>query len=205
MRLDSNDYSVHPSVIGRRIEVTAALDRVRVACDSQVVADHERVWARHQTITDPEHLAAARALRRERLEVIRPAAGPQVEIRRLADYDARAHPAQGRLDGRRSQAAARDVTAELAFLTGALKAPTLREAVPRRAARARSEAWSHEEFLAACLHEVARESHGARAASVPPGSRPASRWRTSISTMPARGARSSLTWAPWTSSPAKKS
>jgi hypothetical protein len=25
-----------------------------------VVADHDRVWARHQTITDPEHLAAAR-------------------------------------------------------------------------------------------------------------------------------------------------
>ena len=60
VRLDSNDYSVHPAVIGRRIEITADLDRVRVFCDGRIVADHERVWARHQTITDPAHLAAAK-------------------------------------------------------------------------------------------------------------------------------------------------
>ena len=61
-----------------------------------------------------------------------------------------------------ARAAARDVTAELAFLTRALKAPTLRESVPRLAERARTESWTHEEFLAACLQrEVsARESHG---------------------------------------------
>ena len=33
VRLDSNDYSVHPAVIGRRIEVVADLDRVKVFCD----------------------------------------------------------------------------------------------------------------------------------------------------------------------------
>jgi transposase len=87
VRLDSSDYSVHPSVIGRRIEITADLDRVRVCCDGQLAADHERAWAKHQTITDPAHLAAARALRRDRLEIIRSAAGPAVEIRPLADYD----------------------------------------------------------------------------------------------------------------------
>jgi len=56
----------------------------------------------------------------------------------------------------------RDVTAELAYLTRALKAPTLREAIDRLAERARTETWSYEEFLAACLQrEVsARESHG---------------------------------------------
>jgi len=64
IRLDSNDYSVHPSVIGRRVEAAADLQRVRVHCDGRLVADHERIWARHQTITDPVHLAAARALRR---------------------------------------------------------------------------------------------------------------------------------------------
>ena len=42
-------------MIGRRIEVTADLDRVQVFCDGKTVADHERVWAWHQTITDPEH------------------------------------------------------------------------------------------------------------------------------------------------------
>ena len=55
VRLDSNDYSVHPAVIGRRIEVVADLDRVRVFCEGRVVADHERIWAWHQTITDPDH------------------------------------------------------------------------------------------------------------------------------------------------------
>jgi DNA replication protein DnaC len=57
---------------------------------------------------------------------------------------------------------ARDLTAELAFLTRALKAPTLRTSVARLAERARAEGWSHEEFLAACLQRevAARESHG---------------------------------------------
>ncbi len=56
----------------------------------------------------------------------------------------------------------RDLDSEVAFLTRALKAPTLREAVGRLAERARAESWSHEEFLIACLQrEVsARESHG---------------------------------------------
>ena len=54
------------------------------------------------------------------------------------------------------------MAAELAFLTRALKAPTLREAVARLAERARAESWTHEEFLAACLQRevAARESHG---------------------------------------------
>ena len=61
-----------------------------------------------------------------------------------------------------TKTAARDVAAEVAFLTRALKAPTLRESVTRLADRARAESWSHEEFLIACLHrEVsARDSHG---------------------------------------------
>jgi DNA replication protein DnaC len=52
--------------------------------------------------------------------------------------------------------------AELAFLTRALKAPTLRQSVARLAERARTENWTHEEFLAACLQRevAARESHG---------------------------------------------
>lgn len=44
VRLDSNDYSVRPAVVGRRIEVHA---------------DHARVWAQRQTITDCEHAVAA--------------------------------------------------------------------------------------------------------------------------------------------------
>ena len=92
VRLDANDYSVHPGVIGRRIEVTADLDRVKVFCDGKTVADHERVWARHQTITDPEHREAANMLRRNRISALRPIPGSDehvlVEQRRLSDYDA---------------------------------------------------------------------------------------------------------------------
>src|SRR5258705_7797146 len=51
---------------------------------------------------------------------------------------------------------------EIAYLTRALKAPTLRDSVERLADRARVEGWTHEQFLAACLQrEVsARDSHG---------------------------------------------
>jgi transposase len=88
VRLDSNDYSVHPAVIGRRIEVTADLARVRVACEGQAVADHARIWAWHQSLSDPAHVAAARVLRRQHVTAMRRAPEPEVQVRALADYDA---------------------------------------------------------------------------------------------------------------------
>ena len=89
VRLDSNDYSVHPAAIGRRIEVTADLARVRAVCDGQPVADHQRAWAWHQSVSDPAHLAAARAMRRQRVTALRPAPKePEVQVRSLGDYDA---------------------------------------------------------------------------------------------------------------------
>jgi hypothetical protein len=88
VRLDGNDYSVHPGVIGRRVEVVADLHRVRALCDGCIVADHERIWARHQTISAEEHVAAARALRVARVGLLRPPPpADQVEIRPLSDYD----------------------------------------------------------------------------------------------------------------------
>jgi hypothetical protein len=55
------------------------------------VADHERAWAWHQTITDSDHLEAARVLRRTRIGALRPVreAGAEVSVeqRSLADYD----------------------------------------------------------------------------------------------------------------------
>jgi transposase len=87
VRLDGNDYSVHPQVIGRRVDVVADLARVRVFCDGQLVADHDRIWATHQTISDPEHVQAAKRLRLQRIGPLRPASEPEVEIRCLADYD----------------------------------------------------------------------------------------------------------------------
>jgi hypothetical protein len=81
---------VDPAVIGRRIEITADLARVRVWYDGRLAADHERAWARHQTITDPAHLAAAQAMRAAR-RLLTPVTGPagtEVEHRDLAVYDA---------------------------------------------------------------------------------------------------------------------
>jgi len=56
-------------------------------------------------------------------------------------------------------------TADLAYLCRALKAPSLADAASRLAERARSDAWSHEEYLAACLERevAARQSHGGEA------------------------------------------
>jgi transposase len=91
IRLDSNDYSVHPAVIGRRVEVAADLERVRVFCDGRLVADHARCWARHQTISDPPHLAAAAQLRQQRAALASASArhgDEEVQLRLLSDYDA---------------------------------------------------------------------------------------------------------------------
>jgi DNA replication protein DnaC len=75
-------------------------------------------------------------------------------------------------------------TADLAYLCRALKAPSLAKAVDRLAERARTESWTHEEFLAACLERevAARQSNGGELPSAPPGSRPARPSRTSTST-----------------------
>jgi transposase len=88
VRLDGNDYSVDPAVIGRRIEITADLARVRVSCDGRIAADHERCWARHQTLADPAHLATAQALRSaRRLAVVPVPRQDEVEQRDLSVYD----------------------------------------------------------------------------------------------------------------------
>ena len=86
VRVDSNDYSVDPTAIGRQVTVTADLERVRVRLDGRLVADHARVWARQMTVTDPAHLAAAQRLRDN---VTRPTRRDDdvVVVRDLTDYD----------------------------------------------------------------------------------------------------------------------
>jgi Mu transposase-like protein/helix-turn-helix resolvase-like protein len=86
IRLAASDYSVDPAVIGRLVDITAGLDRVRVRSGGHLVADHARVWARGLTITDPAHAATARQLRQE-FRQPRPATLPGDLVRDLADYD----------------------------------------------------------------------------------------------------------------------
>jgi transposase len=84
LRVDTNDYSLDPGLVGRRVdvivdqrEVTAvALDTGELACH------HGRVFARHRTITALEHARALRADRHGRHD------NEQVQIRPLAVYDA---------------------------------------------------------------------------------------------------------------------
>lgn len=52
VRLDTCDYSVHTSAVGRQVIVQADLERVRIRCEGSLVADHARCWADHQTITE---------------------------------------------------------------------------------------------------------------------------------------------------------
>lgn len=87
IRIASNDYSVHPSVIGRLVEVVAAPDEVTIFCGGQLVGRHARCWATHQSITDPAHAQAAAVLRRARLQAAPAPAETEVEQRRLSDYD----------------------------------------------------------------------------------------------------------------------
>jgi transposase len=83
VRVDTNDYSLDPRLVGRRIEVRVGQRQITgIALDSgQVACAHARSYARHRTITDPAH---ARTL----IECRRPSAEPEVEHRSLAAYDA---------------------------------------------------------------------------------------------------------------------
>jgi hypothetical protein len=95
VRVDSNDYSVDPAVIGRFVDVHADLTRVEVRHEGRLVAAHDRVWARGMTITDAAHVAAAKVLR-EQFQRPRTTPAPEDGMARdLADYDR----AFGLLDG----------------------------------------------------------------------------------------------------------
>jgi hypothetical protein len=87
VRLDTNDYSVDPTVIGRLVDVTADLERVKVRENGRVVADHPRVWARGTTVTDPVHVEIAATLRQQFQQPRVAVAGEEFLTRDLADYD----------------------------------------------------------------------------------------------------------------------
>ncbi len=83
LRFDTNDYSLDPNLVGRRVEVRVSQREVlAVALDTgELAARHERSFARNRTITALQH---ARALRERRGE---PEPDVVVEQRSLAVYD----------------------------------------------------------------------------------------------------------------------
>ena len=65
VRFDTNDYSLDPNLVGRRVDVRVSQrEIVAVALDTgELACRHERVFAKNKTITALEH---ARALRERR-------------------------------------------------------------------------------------------------------------------------------------------
>jgi transposase len=82
LRVDTNDYSLDPALVGRRVEVIVDQRRVTaiVLDTGEVACRHQRVFARHRTITALEHARALKAGQRGSAE-------PPVEIRPLDVYD----------------------------------------------------------------------------------------------------------------------
>jgi hypothetical protein len=85
LRFDTNDYSLHPGFVSRRVEVPVSQQRVTamVLDTGEIAASHERSFAKHRTIPALEHARALKVLRGERL-------GVQIEVqqRSLDVYDA---------------------------------------------------------------------------------------------------------------------
>ena len=83
LRVDTNDYSLDPGLVGRRVEVIVDQRQVTaVALDTgEVACRHRRGFARHRTLTTLEHARALRAGRHDRRDT------NEVELRPLDVYD----------------------------------------------------------------------------------------------------------------------
>jgi transposase len=83
VRVDTNDYSIDPVMVGRRVEVRVSQREITAVCldTGELACRHERSFAKHRTITALEH---ARKLR-ERPE---PEDRREVQVRPLSVYDA---------------------------------------------------------------------------------------------------------------------
>jgi transposase len=84
VRVGTCDYSVHPRAIGRRVDIRVDLDEVVVTCAGDEVARHQRSWAKHRTITDPDHQRAGKIMRAFAATVC---GDDDVEVRDLSVYD----------------------------------------------------------------------------------------------------------------------
>ncbi|MFC5647332.1 IS21 family transposase [Kitasatospora cinereorecta] len=96
VRVDTVDYSVDPQAIGRFVDVTASPQEVTVFCDGQLVAHHQRSWAKQIVVTDPVHAATAQRMRqalaldrqKRQAATRHHTDGHAVALRALPDYDA---------------------------------------------------------------------------------------------------------------------
>ncbi|HUP15626.1 MAG TPA: IS21 family transposase [Acidimicrobiia bacterium] len=88
VRVGTCDYSVHPKAIGRRVEVRVDPTEVVISLAGEVVGRHRRSYARHRTVTDPDHVRAAQAMRvASATWTGMKTETDEVEVRDLAVYD----------------------------------------------------------------------------------------------------------------------
>jgi len=87
IRVDTNDYSVNPRYVGRRVDVGVTLNEVTVTCEGTEVARHRRCLAKHQTLLTAEHARVLRAIRAEAIVASAVETGEMVEERDLSVYD----------------------------------------------------------------------------------------------------------------------
>jgi transposase len=82
LRFDTNDYSLDPNLVARRVEVRASQREISAsALDSgELACRHQRSFAKNRTITALEHARTLKERRGERKEI-------SVEQRPLAIYD----------------------------------------------------------------------------------------------------------------------
>lgn len=82
VRVDTNDYSLDPALVGRRVEIVVSQRRVRgrTLDSGEIACDHERLFARHRTVTALEHARALAARHAAPAEI-------EVERRPLSAYD----------------------------------------------------------------------------------------------------------------------
>ena len=81
VRVDTNDYSLDPGLVGRRVEVRVSQREISaVVLDTgELACLHQRSFAKHRTVTALEHARTLQAGRRP--------AEPAVEVRLLDVYD----------------------------------------------------------------------------------------------------------------------
>ena len=86
LRVDRNDYSLDPRLVGRRVEIRATQSEITAtALDTgELACHHQRSFVGGLTFTDPAHQDTLDRLRGER----RRPKTPEVETRPLARYDA---------------------------------------------------------------------------------------------------------------------
>ncbi len=66
LRIDTNDYSLDPALVGRRVEVQVDQRTVRAATldTGEIACEHQRMFAKHRTTIALKHARTQRESRR---------------------------------------------------------------------------------------------------------------------------------------------